>query len=216
LWARFERVGQRVDLHEAVQVRAAAVQATPTGHPHREIHLSNLDLALQALDEDGPPDYEPVIMYVRPHWFGPAMRALRMPVLLVLMVVVVFFVPGWPDGKAILYHEKAILYVIIGVAAALLVKYSVLPWLQWVTTRYVVTTERLFVRKGIVLRRVVIDMPLSRIDEVESSSFIIDLFGSGTLIVSSRDGRHRLELPNMPNVTDVMDRLYRLAHRTRR
>lgn len=217
LLLRFERVGQLADLEEAVQVGRAAVQATPADHPHRAMRLSNLDLALKALGEDGPPDQEAVVLYVRPHWYGVAKRVLRMPVLLVLAVVAVFFVPGWPDGRAILHDERAVLYVIIGVVAALLVKYSVLPWLQWVTTRYVVTTERLSVRKGFVRRRVVIDMPLSRIGEVGSHRFIVErLFGGGTLIVSSKDGRRRIVLPNMPNVTDVAIRLSRLARPTGR
>jgi membrane protein YdbS with pleckstrin-like domain len=220
LWARFERVGQRVDLNEAVKVRRAAVRATPAGHPDRPRHLSNLNLALQAQSgrsgslptgqrtaflEDDPADHEQVVVNVRPHGYGLTVRALRVPVLLLLAAAGVSFVWGWPG-------EEAVQYTALAVAVGLLIKYSMLPWLRCVTTRYVITTERLIVSKGIV-RRLVIDIPLGRIGEVESHSSLIErLFGCGTLVVSGSDGRGRHELPSMPNVSDVGIMLYRLTH----
>jgi membrane protein YdbS with pleckstrin-like domain len=158
--------------------------------------------------EDDPADDEQVLVNVRPHWYRLAVPALRVPVVLVLAVVGVSFASAWPEGKTIQY-------VIIAVVAGLLVKYSVPPWLRWRTTRYIVTTERLVVIKGVV-RQFRTDIPLSRIGEVSSRSFLLEIpFGCGTLVVSSRDGRDQLELPSMPNVSDVGITLHRLAHDTR-
>jgi membrane protein YdbS with pleckstrin-like domain len=159
-----------------------------------------------AFPQDNSADREQVVG-VHPHWYRLAVPALRVPVVLVLAIVGVSFVP--PE------EGEAIQYVIIAVAVGLLVRYSVLPWLRWKRTRYVVTTERLVVIEGVV-RRFRTDIPLSHIDEVESHSNLIEhLFGCGTLVVSGRDGRGRLELPSMPNFSVVGSTLYQLAHGSR-
>ncbi len=148
-------------------------------------------------------------MNMRPHWYGLALPALTVPVVLLLAVIGVSFVSAWPEGEAIQY-------IIVAVTVGLLVKYSVLPWLRRITTRYVLTTKRLVVSEGVV-RRSRIDIPLSHIGEVEShSSLIENLFGCGTLVVSGRDGRGMLMLPRMPNVSDVGLMLHRLARSTGR
>jgi hypothetical protein len=79
------------------------------------------------------------------------MPTLAAPVILVLTVVGVSFMSARAEGRAIEY-------AIIAVAVVLLAKYSMLPWLRRTTTRYVLTTERLIVRRG-VLRRSRIDSP---------------------------------------------------------
>jgi uncharacterized membrane protein YdbT with pleckstrin-like domain len=160
-----------------------------------------------AFREDDPADYEQLVVDVHPHWYGLAVAALRVPILLLLAVVGASYLSAWPD-------DETIQYTVIAVAVGLLVKYSLLPWLRWATTRYILTTERLVVSVGVV-RRSVTDIPLSNIGEVESSSSLIEaLFGCGTLAVSGRDGRGRFELPRMPKVVYVGSTLHRLAHDT--
>jgi len=154
-----------------------------------------------------PANREQVVINVRPHWYGLVVPALTVPVVVLLAVVGLSFVSARVEGEAIQYAIGA-------VAVGLLVKFSVLPWLRRITTRYVLTTERLVVSMGIV-RRSRIDIPLSHIDEVGSRSSIIEnLFGCGTLVVSSRDGHDMFALPRMPNVTDVGLTLHRLARST--
>jgi hypothetical protein len=48
--------------------------------------------------------------------------------------------------------------------------------------------------------------------DIRAGQDIEHLFGCGTLVVSGRDGRGRLELPSMPNVSVVGSTLYQLAH----
>jgi uncharacterized membrane protein YdbT with pleckstrin-like domain len=157
-----------------------------------------------AYPEDNLADDERVVMNVHPHWYALIRPVLVAAVVPALAVVGIVTVPAWPT-QTIFRSMIAI------VAVYLLLRSSVLPWLHWMTTRYVLTTDRLMITNG-VLRRSRIDLPIDHVGEVESRSSIIEhLFGCGTLAVSSRDGRGWTQLLRMPNVRDVGSTLHRLA-----
>jgi uncharacterized membrane protein YdbT with pleckstrin-like domain len=149
-------------------------------------------------------DGEQLVVSVHPHWSRLAAPAAVVPVVLVLTVFGVFIVPLWPG-------QDVIQYLIIACALGLLFYFSVLPWLRWVTTRYVVTTERLIVHEG-VTDRSWRDIPLLRIGDASFYSSTIErILGAGTLVVSSVGGRGPLVLSSVPKVEDVHTLLYQLA-----
>ncbi len=149
-------------------------------------------------------DGEQVVVSTHPHWSRLAVPAVAMPVVLLVTVLGVFFVPAWPV-------RDAVQYLIIAVAFGVLVRFSVLPWFRWVTTRYVVTTERLVVREG-VMNRSSRDIPLVRLERISFHAGATErLLGCGTLAVTGVGERGPLVLSSVPNVEGVQALLYQLA-----
>ena len=127
---------------------------------------------------------EEVVFDLRPHarrLIGPAIAG---PVVVGLASYGYFAVPSG------VVRQPARIAIAI-VAAFLVLRYVLRPWLQWLTTRYVLTTQRLVVREG-VLRRHGRDVPVARIADVSMHRSIRDrLLGCGTIVVETagRDGQ---------------------------
>ena len=150
-------------------------------------------------------DGEHVVMAMRPHWkemFWPAVvLILTSPVATYLAAIV-------PDGSA-----QKWLRLTIGVIAILVVlRWTVWPFLKWLTTSYVVTDRRIITRVG-VIARLGRDMPISRINDVtfEHSGILERVLGCGTLIVESAGERGQLVLRDVPRVEEVQRDVYKLA-----
>jgi uncharacterized membrane protein YdbT with pleckstrin-like domain len=89
------------------------------------------------------------------------------------------------------------------VAVSLLVLWSLVPFLRWLTTTYTVTNRRLITRQGIVSRSGR-DIPLFRINDVAYEKGLLDrLLGCGTLIVSDATEKAGVVLADIPNVERV-------------
>jgi len=150
-------------------------------------------------------DGEEVVMAMRPHWkemFWPAVvLILTSPVATYLAAIV-------PDGSA-----QKWLRLTIGVIAILVVlRWTVWPFLKWLTTSYVITDRRIITRVG-VIARLGRDMPISRINDVtfEHSGILERVLGCGTLIVESAGERGQLVLRDVPRVEEVQRDVYKLA-----
>jgi uncharacterized membrane protein YdbT with pleckstrin-like domain len=150
-------------------------------------------------------DGEEVVMAMRPHWkemFWPAVvLVLTSPVATYLAAIV-------PDGSA-----QNWLRLTIGVIAILVVlRWTVWPFLKWLTTSYVITDRRIITRVGVVAR-LGRDMPISRINDVtfEHSGILERILGCGTLIVESAGERGQLVLRDVPHVEEVQRDVYKLA-----
>jgi uncharacterized membrane protein YdbT with pleckstrin-like domain len=158
-----------------------------------------------AFPDDVLADGEQVVVNTHPHWSRLAVPALAVPAVLLCAVVGVFLVPTWPV-------QDAIQYVIIAAALGALGYYSVLPWFRWVTTRYVVTTQRLLVGEGFAGSRSSRDIRLSRIEKASFRSAFVERFlGCGTLVVSVAGQRGPFVLSSVPDVEDVSLLLYQLG-----
>ena len=150
-------------------------------------------------------DGEQVVMAMRPHWkemFWPAV------VLIVTSPVATYLAAIVPDGSA-----QKWLRLTIGVIAILVVlRWTVWPFLKWLTTSYVVTDRRIITRVG-VIARLGRDMPISRINDVtfEHSGILERVLGCGTLIVESAGERGQLVLRDVPRVEEVQRDVYKLA-----
>ncbi len=147
---------------------------------------------------------EEIELDLHPHW-----KALVLPVLALLVVVPVasFAAARVPPGAA----QPPVRVAVLVVAVALLVWLTLLPFLRWVSTHYVVTDRRLIVRRGVVARSGR-DMPLTRINDISFSHTVIErLLRCGTLVVESGGERGQLVLDDVPGVELVQRRLYELA-----
>ena len=103
------------------------------------------------------------------------------------------------------------------VAAPLVVWFTVLPLLRWLTTTYTFTNRRFISRAGIVAKEGR-TIPLNRISGVDFEIGVIDrIFGCGTLIVSDASAQGQVRVHDIPRVEEtqlkVADELHRLSDR---
>jgi uncharacterized membrane protein YdbT with pleckstrin-like domain len=144
---------------------------------------------------------ERVVEDLHPHW-----RRLILPVGLIPVVV------GLAAYAVSQRDEAWVRWTVLAVAGAVLVVFSFIPWLRWVTTQYVVTTRRIAVREGVLNRRGR-DVPLSRVNDVSFSHNLIErmIFRSGTLTIESAGERGQVVLDDLPRVEEIQRTIYRLS-----
>ncbi|MCE0766665.1 PH domain-containing protein [Pseudonocardia kujensis] len=143
---------------------------------------------------------ERVVLHTRPHW-----KMLVLPVLVFLVVV------GAASFLAALVGAQAwapVARVALAVVAVVLVgRFTVLPFVRWRTTHFVVTTRRVLVREG-VLSRSGMDIPMSRINTVQFRHTVAErMLGCGTLVIESASDEP-LEFTDVPAVEKVHSLLY--------
>ena len=147
---------------------------------------------------------EEIVHELRPHW-----KQIVRPVLVLLVVAGAggFGFGYVPDGQ---YQGKGRIAVVVVVALILFV-FTVLPWLRWRTTIFVLTTERLITRQGI-LARSGRDIPYDRINDVSFAHSAFErLLGCGSLVVESAGERGQVVLTDIPRVERIQRELYELT-----
>jgi membrane protein YdbS with pleckstrin-like domain len=149
-------------------------------------------------------DDEHVVLLLRRH-----VKVLAAPVglLLVLVATVGAVFLTVPDGQA-----RPLVLGVVGVAAGVaFLRWVVWPYLVWRTRVYVVTTDRLFLREG-VLGRSGRDIPLGRINDISFTNTLLErMLGCGTLTVESAGERGQIVLVDVPRVEQVQRTLYELT-----
>ncbi|OAA24406.1 hypothetical protein UG55_103050 [Frankia sp. EI5c] len=157
-----------------------------------------------AFPDDVLTDDEDVVLHLHPHWGSLVLPAISVVVALGLTTLGVFFVP---DG----FLREAVQYLVLALGLAAIGYFGVAPWLRWITTHYVITTERLMIREGVVTRTGR-DIPLVWLRDVSYDQSLIDrLTNSGTLSIDSDGERGRTVLTHVPRVEDVHATLYEAA-----
>jgi len=149
------------------------------------------------------PEGEEVVIRLRPH-----ARVLVLPltVLLVALALAGYGAARLPEGEWLVPGRWAVGLLTM----AVLLRWSVRPWLRWLTTSLVVTDRRVTWQSG-VLRRRSREVPLSRIADVGvDRSFVQRLLGSGTLVLDTVGERGGLVVPDVPAAHEVADRLTEL------
>lgn len=151
----------------------------------------------------GLPPGERVVRELHPH-----ARVLIVPAVTVPLVVglAAYAAAVLPAGR---WQQPGRLAV-AAVAGLLLIWRSVLPWLRWRTTSYLLTTDRLVTRRGVVARSGR-DLPLRRVSDVGFAQSAVErLWGCGTLVVESAGEHGRVVLADVPRVRDVQRELLEL------
>ena len=154
-----------------------------------------------AYPEDLLSDGEKVILHKHSHW-----KMLLVPYLILIVTV------GVGIWLAILVQDTSWstvgLIAIGAVALILIVWLFFVPFIRWRTTHFIVTTDRVMAREG-VINRTGIDIPLGRINSVRFEHGLVDrIFGCGTLIIESAS-QEPLEFDDIPGVEKVHTLLYR-------
>jgi uncharacterized membrane protein YdbT with pleckstrin-like domain len=143
-------------------------------------------------------DYETLALDLHPHWwyFAEAAFALLGSIVLGIIVLTQFDdAPSW--------IKFVCLALIVLSALWLLVRY-----LQWATTNFVITSDRVIFRHGVIAKSG-IEIPLERVNSVHFNQTIFErILGAGDLLIESgaESGQQRF--------TDVKnpDRVQNLIH----
>lgn len=142
-------------------------------------------------------DGEELILDLRPHWI-----ALVMPTVVAIATVAVM---------SILYEtfDERILDVIVGVAGTLfLLMYSVRRYVDWATSHFVVTSDRIIHRRGWIAKYSM-EVPLEAINDVRFEQGVLDrVIGAGTLVVQSASEAGRQVFDHIRNPEDVQRTIY--------
>lgn len=120
---------------------------------------------------------EQIVLDTHPHWI---MLAKGIVILVVVVAAGIWLLLLNLDGPAGLAANA---FVGLGIIASLL--YTLQRWIAWVSTNFVVTTDRCVYREGIISKRGV-EIPLERINTVFFNQSVVDrIIRAGTLTIES-------------------------------
>jgi uncharacterized membrane protein YdbT with pleckstrin-like domain len=127
--------------------------------------------------------------------------------LLILSSAVAAFVAAVVDRQDWGTAKTVVQLVILAIWLLLVCWLTVWPFLNWLTTHFVITDRRVMFRHGL-LTRTGIDIPLARINSVEFRHGLLDrMLRTGTLIIESAS-QDPLEFDAIPQVEKVHSLLY--------
>ena len=140
---------------------------------------------------------EELVLDLRPHWIALVMPAIATVATLAVMVV--------------LYEtfEERILDTIVGIAGTLfLLAYPVRRLVDWLTSHFVVTSDRIIHRRGFIAKYSM-EVPLEAINDVRFEQGIVDrMIGAGTLVVQSASEAGRQVFDHIRRPEDVQKTIY--------
>jgi membrane protein YdbS with pleckstrin-like domain len=139
---------------------------------------------------------EELVLDLRPHWI-----ALFLPALATIVIVLGgFLIISKVDGFAI--------NVILVAMAILLIAYPARKLVWWLTSCFVVTSDRLIHREGWIAKHS-FEIPLEAINDVRFAQGVFErIIGAGTLIVQSASESGREEFKAIRNPEDVQKTIY--------
>ncbi|MER7117204.1 PH domain-containing protein [Saccharomonospora azurea] len=146
---------------------------------------------------------EQVVAHKHPHF-----KMLVFPVLaLVLIVAAAVAAAVWARDLEPPWDMVGLIAV-AAVGGILVIWLFLVPFVRWRTTHFVVTTDRVIVREG-VIKRTGIDIPMQRIHSVRFEHGLVDrIFGCGTLVIESASDEP-LTFDDIPQVEQMHTYIYR-------
>jgi uncharacterized membrane protein YdbT with pleckstrin-like domain len=143
-------------------------------------------------------DNEDVVLDLRPHW-----STLAKPVAGVIGALIVTVLLGvvQPNGVPLVFGGVAL------TVAALV--WLGLRYLRWTTTNFVVTTDRLVYRSGVVAKHGK-EIPLERVNDIAFKQSVFErLIGTGDLSIESAGAQSRETFSDIPHPAQVQNEIYR-------
>jgi uncharacterized membrane protein YdbT with pleckstrin-like domain len=141
---------------------------------------------------------EEVVLDLHPHWwfFAKPATALLASVVVGLAVLV-----KWDDAPGAIE-------MVVGVGVLLALSWFALFYARWATTHFVITTDRLIYRHG-VLAKHGIEIPLERVNTVFFNQSIFErIVGSGDLVIESAGEKGSEAFSNVRKPSAVQNEIY--------
>jgi uncharacterized membrane protein YdbT with pleckstrin-like domain len=112
---------------------------------------------------------------------------------------------------AVVGYQVADSFLVVIAALLLWFYLAVLPFLRWRFTNFVLTTDRLITRSGIIAKQSK-EIPLERINDVAFSQSVFErIVGAGDLLVESAGERGQERISNVRKPEEVQLRIYKEA-----
>jgi membrane protein YdbS with pleckstrin-like domain len=150
-------------------------------------------------------DHEDLVFELKPHWIT------ILPPILWTVALVIVWVLAYQLAKNS-FDDPSLAQNVI--AAAVLIAFvwlAAIPFLRWHFTLFVLTTDRLITRSGIVSKQSK-EMPLERMNDVAFSQSVIErAVGAGDLLIESAGERGQTRISNVRNPEQVQLSIYRQA-----
>ena len=146
-------------------------------------------------------DHEQLVLDLRPHWI-----ALVGPALVLVLVVV---------AEILLFASfdppPAIIWLALAGGAVLVIVYPIRALLAWITSHFVVTTDRVIHRSGWLAKRSM-EMPLERINDVTFTQSVFErLVGAGSLRIQSGSEYGQNHFRDIRRPEDVQKLIYEMS-----
>lgn len=143
---------------------------------------------------------EELVLDLRPHWYFLTTAVVALVVAIVFAIVVVAAGPGGTFGD--------ILKVLAALAVLVALGYFGWTYLVWTTTMFVLTSDRILSRRG-VLSKQGVEMPLERINTVFFRQSLFErMLGSGDLAIESAGERGTERFSNIRKPSIVQKEVY--------
>lgn len=147
-----------------------------------------------------PEDYlhpnEDLILDLKPHWF----RLLPSGGALTAALIVGVWIIAKTDVQAF--------NILAGLAILITLSWFVQAYVAWISTHFVLTSDRLIHRRGVISRSG-IEIPLERINTVFSHQSIFErLIGAGDLVIESASAEGRQEFDDMRHPDSIQNEIY--------
>lgn len=158
----------------------------------------------------GLPDHHLTEGELRISSFNPHWKRLIGPFFAFVLIVLaagaaMYFIPS--DFAYALYARLGIAVI----ALILITIWSLVPYLVWKNTGYVLTTHRFTISTG-VLSKSTDEIPMAKVNTVSSDQTLIErLLGCGTLTVESAGERGQIVLRDIPKIQEVRAQLFKLV-----
>ncbi|HEY2802900.1 MAG TPA: PH domain-containing protein [Actinomycetota bacterium] len=148
-------------------------------------------------------DNEELILDLRPHWI-----TIVVPSLITLLVLVVW---GYVLGKT----NGALPWIVTAAAVLALFWFPARGFIDWATSHFVVTSDRLIRREGLVSKRSM-EIPLEAINDVRFNQRMLErVVGAGDLVIESAGTRGQEVFSNIRNPEFVQKTIYELGEKNR-
>jgi uncharacterized membrane protein YdbT with pleckstrin-like domain len=146
---------------------------------------------------------EELVLDLRPHWI-----TIIVPTLVTVLVVALWI-------YALERVNGSIGWVVTALALIVLLWFPARSFVVWATSHFVVTTDRLIHREGLIAKRSM-EIPLDAINDVRFDQSIIErMVGAGDLVIESAGTRGQEVFEDIRNPEWVQKTVYELGERNR-
>lgn len=148
-------------------------------------------------------DHEKLVFDLKPHWIALVPSVLWSLLFLVASILLAKYVYD-TDGKYVWWEIALTVAVLLGWYVL-----AVLPFLRWYFTSFVLTSDRLITRQGVIAKHSK-EIPLERINDVAFSQSILERFlGAGDLLLESAGERGQNKITNVRKPEQVQLMIYK-------
>lgn len=149
-------------------------------------------------------DHEKLVFDLRPHWVA------LVPSVLWTIAAVVALLLGYRGAEAIFDEDDSTAKMVVGAVVTIAwYVFAVLPALRWQFTMFVLTTDRLITRHGIVAKHSR-EIPLERINDVTFTQSVLErVLGAGDLLVESAGERGQTRITDVRKPEQVQLMIYK-------